>query len=90
MVRGMSLLAYLTGIVPHGVFEIPALIFSIACGVHLCRAMNQLVTSHPDRAPLPAVLEDLLRVLVLLVAPLTVAAAFVECYVTPVIMNLFL
>ena len=63
MVRGMSLLAYLTGIVPHGVFEIPALIFSIACGVHLCRAMNQLVTSHPDRAPLPAVLEDLLRVL---------------------------
>ena len=90
MVRGMSLLAYLTGIVPHGVFEIPALIFSIACGVHLCRAMNQLVTSYPDRAPLPAVLEDLLRVLVLVVAPLTVAAAFTECYVTPVIMSLFL
>lgn len=90
MVRGMSLLAYLTGIVPHGVFEIPALIFSIACGVHLCRAMNQLVTSHPDRAPLPAVLEDLLRVLVMVVAPLTVAAAFTECYVTPVIMSLFL
>ena len=88
MVRGMSLLAYLTGIVPHGVFEIPALIFSIACGVHLCRAMNQLVTSHPDRAPLPAVLEGLLRVMV--VAPLTVAAAFTECYVTPVIMSLFL
>ena len=90
VVRGMSLLAYLTGIVPHGVFEIPALIFSIACGVHLCRAMNQLVTSHPDRAPLPAVLEDLLRVLVMVVAPLTVAAAFTECYVTPVIMSLFL
>ena len=35
-----------------------------------------------------AVLEDLLRVMVMIVAPLTVAAAFVECYVTPVIMAL--
>ena len=86
----MPLTAYLAGILPHGVFELTALVFSIACGVHLCRNMCHLVTSHPDRTPLPAVLEDLLRVLVMVVAPLTVAAAFVECYVTPVIMGLFL
>ena len=88
--RGMPLTAYLAGILPHGVFELTALVFSIACGVHLCRNMCHLVTSHPDRTPLPAVLEDLLRVLVMIVAPLTVAAAFMECYVTPVIMGLFL
>lgn len=88
--QGMSPLVYLAGILPHGIFEIPALVFSIACGIHLCRNMCRLVTSHPGRTPLPAVLEDLLRVLVMIVAPLTVAAAFVECYVTPVIMGLFL
>lgn len=88
--QGMPLTAYLAGILPHGVFELTALVFSIACGVHLCRNMCNLVTSRPDRTPLPAVLEDLLRVLVMVVAPLTVAAAFVECYVTPVIMGLFL
>lgn len=88
--QGTSLLVYLAGILPHGIFEIPALVFSIACGIHLCRNMCWLVTSRPDRTPLPAVLEDLLRVLVMVVAPLTVAAAFVECYVTPVIMGLFL
>lgn len=88
--QGASLLAFLAGILPHGIFEIPALVFSIACGIHLCRNMCWLVTSRPDRTPLPAVLEDLLRVLVMVVAPLTVAAAFVECYVTPVIMGLFL
>lgn len=88
--QGTSLLVYLAGILPHGIFEIPALVFSIACGIYLCRNMCRLVTSNPDRAPLPAVLEDLLRVLVMIVAPLTVAAAFIECYVTPVIMLLFL
>lgn len=88
--QGASLLAFLAGILPHGIFEIPALVFSIACGIHLCRNMCWLVTSRPDRTPLPAVLEDLLRVLVMVVAPLTVASAFVECYVTPVIMGLFL
>ena len=88
--QGTSLLVYLAGILPHGIFEIPALVFSIGCGVYLCRSMCSLVTSRPDRTPLPAVLEDLLRVLVMVVAPLTVAAAFVECYITPVIMGLFL
>jgi len=87
---GISLLAYLAGILPHGIFEIPALVFSIACGVYLCRNMCRMVTNHPGKAPLLAVLEDLLRVMVMIVAPLTVAAAFVECYVTPVIMALFL
>ena len=37
-----------------------------------------------------SLLGDLLRVLVLLVAPMVVAAAFIECYITPVIMGLFL
>ena len=87
---GNSIAAYLAGILPHGIFEIPALIFSIACGVYLCRNMCRLVVSSPERIPTLELLEDLLRVVVLLVAPLTAAAAFVECYVTPVVMGLCL
>ena len=87
---GQSMLFYAAGILPHGIFELTALVLSIACGVTLCRNMCRLVTSSPKRIPMVEVLGDLLRVLVLLVAPLTVAAAFVECYVTPVIMSLFL
>lgn len=88
--RGISILAYLAGILPHGIFEIPALILSISCGVTLCRNMCRMVVSSPKRTPLPELLEDLLRVIVLVIAPLTVAAAFVECYVTPVVMEFFL
>lgn len=87
---GQSMLFYAAGILPHGIFELTALVLSIACGVTLCRNMCRLALSDPKRRRLLPLLEDLLRVLVLLVAPLTVAAAFVECYVTPVIMSLFL
>ncbi len=79
---------FLAGILPHGVFELPALAFSIACGVCLCRNMCRLVTGSPRRTPMVELVGDLLRVLLLVVMPLTVAAAFMECYVTPVVMGL--
>lgn len=85
-----ALWLYLIGILPHGVLELPALVLSVACGAYLCRNMCRLVTSSPKRASMVDVLGDLLRVLVLLVAPMTVLAAFIECYVTPAILGLFL
>ncbi|MBD5160520.1 MAG: stage II sporulation protein M [Oscillibacter sp.] len=88
--RGVSILTYLAGILPHGIFELPALVLSVACGVVLCRNMCRMVTGSPRKVPFMALAEDLLRVLVLVIAPLTVAAAFVECYVTPVVMAFFL
>ena len=89
MTHGMSMLLFLAGILPHGVLELPALVLSIACGACLCRNMCRLAVSSPQRIPMVELLGDLLRVLVLLVAPMVVAAAFIECYITPVIMGLF-
>ena len=88
--NGLSLLALLAGLVPHGVFELPALVFSVACGVRLCRNVCLMVVNSPRKIPFTALAEDLLRVLVLLIAPLTVIAAFVECNITPIVMNWFL
>ena len=88
-INGVSLGAFLAGILPHGVCELPALVLSIACGMYLCRNMCRLAVGSEDRIPMVELLSDLLRVLILLVMPLTVAAAFLECYVTPVVMGLF-
>ena len=88
--NGFSLLTLLAGLIPHGVFELPALVISVACGIRLCRNICLMVLNNPRKVPFPALAEDLLRVLVLVIAPLTVAAAFVECYVTPVVMGWFL
>lgn len=87
---GMSLLLFAAGLIPHGIFEVPALVLSAACGLYLCRNMSRIIVNSPRRVPQVELLSDLLRVLVLLVAPLTVAAALMECYVTPLIMALFM
>lgn len=86
----MKLSLWLAGLLPHGIFEIPALVLSIACGVYVCFQMNRFILRHPNRAPMLEVFCDVLRVMLLLVAPLTIAAAFVEAYVTPIIMSFFL
>lgn len=78
---------FLAGILPHGIFEIPALLLSGACGVALCLNTSRFFLGRSPRPVLPLI-EDLLRVLLLLVAPLTVAAAAVECYITPLILSL--
>lgn len=88
--NGMSVAVLAAGVLPHGVFELPALILSIACGVRLCGNMCLLAAGSRKKTPFMELAEELLRVLVLVVAPLTVVAAFIECYVTPVIMGWFL
>ena len=87
---GFSMGLFLAGILPHGIFELPALVIASACGVCLCRNMCRLVTSSPNRVPMVDLLSDLLRVMLLMVLPMTVAAAFLEAYVTPVVMALFM
>ena len=90
LANDMPFAAYLAGLLPHGIFELPALVLSISCGVCLCRNMCRIVTRDERRVPLVELLGDLLRVLLLMVLPLTVLAAVMECYVTPVVMGLFL
>jgi len=87
--NGLSMWYLLAGILPHGIFEMPALVLSIACGIYLCRNMCRLVTSSSKRIPMVELLSDLLRVLLLVVLPLTVVAAFLECYVTPAVLEMF-
>ena len=89
-INGMPLSVFLAGILPHGVFELPALVLASACGVYLCRNMGRLVVGGPGRVPMVELLCGLLRVLLLTVMPLTVAAAFIEAYVTPAVMAFFL
>lgn len=85
-----TLALWLAALLPHGIFELPALVLSIACGVYLCFHVCRFILRHPNRAPMVEVFCNVLRVVLLLVAPLTVAAAFVEAYITPIIMALFI
>ena len=87
--NGMGLLVYLAGILPHGIFEIPALVCSIACGIYLCRSITNYV-KHNEKGIVKAAIGDCLRLFLIVITPLLIIAAFIECYVTPMVMALFL
>lgn len=80
--NGMSMLYYFAAIIPHGIFELPALVISIALGLHLCKTVNTYVRENTKGLIKDAVM-DILRVLCLRAAPLFVIASVVESYVTP-------
>ena len=87
--NGISLLAYFAGIVPHGIFELPALILALSSGIYLCRKVTDYVR-HNKKGVMGPLMKDLLRLFVMHVIPLLVAAAVIEACVTPQLLKLFL
>ena len=80
--KGIPFHLFLASILPHGIFELPAIVLSIACGIHLCISLAKLITRSFKRTPMGETLSDLLRVMLLLVAPMTILAAVIETYIT--------
>ena len=84
---GSSLGVYLVGILPHGIFELPALILSCALGLLICRTGTEKLRKRSDVSFLRRVL-DCNRVFLSFVAPLLLVAALVEAYITPALLKL--
>ena len=86
-----NMMAYIFGIIPHGIFEIPAMIISLACGLYLCRCITENVRSKEKKKGIVGeTVKQTLRVYVFHVIPLLIAAALVEAYITPHILSHFL
>ena len=88
--EGLGLTAYLAGTVPHGVFELPALVISCACGLYLCRAVTNSILGNGNAKAVATVLSQCLRVYVHYVLPLLAVSAALEAFVTPLILGQFL
>ncbi len=76
------------GILPHGIFELPALCLSLAAGLCLCQNINRYIRKN-EKGIMKPLLLNILRVTGLIVIPLLVVAAIMESYVTPAVMQLF-
>ncbi len=77
------------GILPHGIFELPALCLSLAAGLCLCQNINRYIRTN-EKGIMKPLLLNILRVTGLVVVPLLVIAAIMESYVTPAVMQLFM
>lgn len=84
--NGIPLWYYAAGTLPHGIFELPALMLSLAGGLLLCRRVTDTLRGRAQGVVWPLV-KDLLRLLVLHVMPLLLAAAVVEAYLTPALLR---
>ena len=87
--NGTSLLVYFAGIIPHGIFELSALLLAFSGGFLLCRRITQYVRKNTKGVMKPLML-NLLRVFIMHILPLLAVAAMMEVYVTPRVMALFM
>lgn len=88
--EGLSLLAYLAALLPHGILELPALILAFAMGLYVCGHLTRRCRKDENTLHLWDCLVQISRMLLLVLVPLLAAAALVEAYVTPVVASLFL
>jgi stage II sporulation protein M len=72
-------------ILPHGIFEIPAFIISAALGVLLAQSLISEWYGGADTAPEAA---RFARTFIVWVLPLVTVAAFVESFITPIVIHL--
>jgi stage II sporulation protein M len=80
-----SALFVAAALLPHGIFEIPAFIIAGALGILLAQSLVNEWYGGPDTAPEA---KRLTRTFIVYVLPLVAVAAFVEAFITPVIIHL--
>lgn len=88
--NNISLLAFVAGLLPHGIFELPAIFISLAIGYKTCLLLTKFICKNGSVAALKEYAFNVLRVYVLLVIPLLIVAALTEAYITPICMQFFL
>ena len=81
--------ALMLGALPHGIFELSALILSCALGLLICRTGTERILKKSDTPFFRRVL-DCIRVFLTFSVPLLLVAALIETYVTPALLNLVL
>lgn len=81
---------FVIGILPHGIFEFPALFLAMSMGIYLCWSLCLLIVSSKKARPFKETVLNILRTMVLIIVPLLILAAAVEGFVTPMLMQAFI
>ncbi len=87
MQQGVGIGFLLASLLPHGILEIPTLIFGAAIGIHLCLQLSKRVIKETPFLPS---LVNGIRTFLMIMVPLILAAAFIESYITPYVVMLFM
>ncbi len=86
--EGVSMLGYLAAIVPHGIFELPALVLAFAMGLYVCGQLTRRCRRDASALHVWDCLVLISRMLLLVLIPLLAVSAVAEAYVTPAVLSL--
>ena len=88
--NGVSMALYFAALIPHGIFEFPALILAFAMGLYICGQVTRRLRHDETALPLGECVYQILRLDALVLLPLLAMAALMEAYVTPRVAAMFL
>lgn len=77
----------LVGTLPHGIFEIPALLLSFAMGIALCGQLNRKLRKKPIVMPIDEMIGETARFYLLWIVPMLAIGAVIETYITPLLLQ---
>lgn len=81
---------FLMGILPHGIFEIPAMILSFAMGLYVCGQMTRRCKKDKNAISFTENLVLISRFFFLILIPILIIAAALETWVTPLFLQFFI
>lgn len=90
LAEGISLPVYFSALLPHGIFEFPALFLAFGMGLYICGQLTRRCRGDRSAHGLWNCLVLASQMLFLVLIPLLAAAALAEAYVTPAVISLFL
>ena len=74
------------GILPHGIFEIPALIISMSMGIYLCLNLSMKVFGR-GKEKISKILLEYIRLFISVILPMIIIAGIIETYITPMLLK---
>lgn len=78
------------GILPHGIFELTAVFLCYSMGISICWNLSKKIVGHKQHENMKGLLQNCLRVSVLIVIPLLIIAALVETFITVQLVSTFM
>ncbi len=83
---GLSVFVYLAGVLPHGVFELTAVVLALSAGFYLCATVTRRIREK-EKGVVGKALVLCAQLLFFHVTPLLLLAAVIEAYVTPALLR---
>jgi len=91
-IKGFDCGFFLVAIVPHGVFELPAILYAVSIGVNLSFQISKRILFGRDSGDEPffLMLERIFKTWVGVIIPLLLVAAIIEAFGTPFLAKIFM